>query len=251
MWIRYAHLITTMILRDYHHPSVIMWALGQEIPTDRVSHRQFISQMLELANTLDKSRPISYSSKFLLHDPLRSSLPVNLIRTSFGDEYGSSNHMDLILDAMYHSHPQTPWIITQFGIGAKRDLPQTSPHSEKMQAQYIIRQIQMFDSKPYIAGWFLHSYRDFRSAIRSRQFEAGFNRSGLYDEFNHPKLIVKILSQIMPKYSKSVHVSRVLAPFFRPILFILYENLFCRKRNITTYRRRKKLRQFYSKSAKI
>ena len=201
-----------------------------------------------MANTLDKSRPISYSSKYLLHDPLRSSLPVNLIRTSFGDEYGSSNHMNLMLDAMYHSHPQTPWIIPQFGIGARRDLPQTSPHSEKMQAQYIIRQIQMFDSKPYIAGWFLHSYRDFRSAIRSHQFEAGFNRTGLYDEFDHPKLIVKILSKNLQKYSKSVQVSRVFAPFLRPALFILYENLFCRRRNMATFRRRKKVHQFYSKS---
>ncbi|MHA1744819.1 MAG: glycoside hydrolase family 2 protein, partial [Promethearchaeota archaeon] len=248
IWRQYAHLISTLILRDYNHPSVIMWALGQEVSTDQLDHRRLMSEMLIYAKRLDNSRLISYSSKYLLHDPLRSSLPVNLIHTSFGDEYGSPNHMSVMFDVMYASHPQTPWIITHFGTSTKRETADASSNSEQKQTQDITRQIQIFNSKPYIAGWFLNSFRDYRSGTHTRTFEGGFNRTGIYDEVDRPKFIVKILARIVNDYSKPVTVSRIFAQFLGPFLFILYEKLFCRKSKSTTFRGRKKVRQFYSTS---
>ena len=47
------------------------------------------------------------------------------------------------------------------------------------------------NSKQYIKGWFIWIYRDFRSHMRLNKYQEGYNRKGIVNQLNNPKMIAR------------------------------------------------------------
>lgn len=91
--------LTSMILRDRHHPSIVIWSLGNEI-TDNTGGRRG-SEMAALLRTLDTSRPITLGggSTFTADDPSWSYVDI-------GDVHYNANGKGYA--QMHAAHPERP-----------------------------------------------------------------------------------------------------------------------------------------------
>lgn len=187
-------MIYKLIKRDFNHPSVIWWSVGNEIPVHRRECAKFIIRLMEFARKLDDTRIVTYVTMKLSHDFLRRSADVATINTYFGWYFGNVKLISLVLDTMRTPIFNKPWVYTEFGAGAKygfhADWKKQIRFSEEKQLYVLDYTIRTLNSKNYIAGWFIWIYRDFRSPIRTSTYQQGYNRKGLVSgERNEKKLI--------------------------------------------------------------
>ena len=251
-------MLYSLIKRDYNHPSVILWSVANEVPAMDHACLQGVKQLLQLAKRWDPSRLVSYASSHFTLDPLRKYCDVVCINLYLGWYYGSVYQLNLLLDILYWTKPQSPWILTEFGAGAdieilrkkrrkeslkrekkkkkleekknkkstnnkkikkiKKSKKSKKKYSESLQSRIIAYTIQVVNSKPYMGGWFVWNFRDFRSPLRKNKYQRGYNRKGLYDEYYHPKEIVKILPRIVRKKLTDQPIHRVSAIYLRYVL---------------------------------
>ncbi len=193
-----AQMVKTLILRDYNHPSVIMWSLGNEIPVENKHCQQVIKSLYLLARSLDDSRLITHVSNKAWWDPLRKHADVVCLNMYFGWYYGSEQNLNFLLETLRPTARNKPFFITEFGGGAKVEFrsSQLEKFSEDKQASIIRNSIETFNSKDFVQGHFIWIFRDFKSAMRTNPYQQGFNRKGIVSEKNGLKLIARIYNKI-------------------------------------------------------
>jgi beta-galactosidase/beta-glucuronidase len=210
-----AQMLYDLISRDFNHPSVIIWSIGNEIPIEQYSCELVTKLLLKWVQKLDPTRIATYVSGRYCSDTVRRSADVNCINMYFGWYYLTTYQLNFFLDATHYTNPNKPWIMTEFGADAKLgDHDLNHKYSEENQARTIAHTIRILNSKPYVAGWFIWVYRDFRSPLRTNQYQQGFNRKGIVDEDNHPKLISKVLARVANETIPKIRNYRALAYFF-------------------------------------
>ncbi len=210
-----AHMLRTLIFRDYNHPSVIMWSCGNEIPISNLSCSRFIENLMRYAHKLDKSRLISYVSANMFTDRMRRKSDINCINTYFGWYYLAHRSVGFLLDTIRYTNSKKHWILTEFGAGAKlgfhKPLRAAFKFSEEYQASVIAHHIKTINSRDYFAGWFIWIYRDFKSHMRTNPYQSGFNRKGIVDENNNKKLIAKLMPKIIRKQNPRIKNHNIFA----------------------------------------
>ncbi len=214
-----AKMLRDLVHRDYNHPSVIMWSCGNEIPIERPECDRFMRRAMDWVRRLDTSRIVFYVGMRLTCDTTRKHADVNAVNEYFGWYYLTTKVLSYFLDVTYYTNPKTPWIITEFGADAKRGFRDkvTDPakFSEDKQAAMIAHTIRILNSKPYVAGWFIWIYRDFRSPFRMNQYQQGFNRKGIVSESNEKKLIARVILKVLNDEERKTRVSRFTAPMLQ------------------------------------
>ncbi|TFF89488.1 MAG: hypothetical protein EU548_07415 [Promethearchaeota archaeon] len=246
-----AQMIHDLIFRDYNHPSVIFWSVGNEIPIESIHCHRFILSLIRYAKKLDPYRLVSYVSSHFLSDHYRRKTDIAILNEYFGWYFLSVKNLNFILEMTrgislcYNK----PWFITEFGAGAKKGFHSNTlkKFSEEKQASIISRSIEIFNSKDWIAGWFIWIYRDFKSALRTNQYQNGFNRKGIVSEKNEAKLIAKIMPKIIKKSTptrKFSFLSKLAFPlgFFFSYVFKIMD--------LANILQEKMMNKFYSKKKK-
>jgi beta-glucuronidase len=218
-----AHMLRTLIFRDYNHPSVIMWSCGNEIPVSNLACSRFIKNLMRYARTLDTNRLISYVSMNMFTDRVRRKSDINCINTYFGWYYLAHRSFGFLLDTIRYTNSKKHWILTEYGAGAKlgfhKPLRSAFKFSEEYQASLISHHIKTMNSRDYMAGWFIWIYRDFKSHMRLNPYQSGYNRKGIVDEYNKKKLIAKIMPKIIRKHSQKIRNHNIFAAIFLGIIF--------------------------------
>ncbi|MHA1673265.1 MAG: glycoside hydrolase family 2 protein [Promethearchaeota archaeon] len=282
----------TLIKRDFNHPSVILWSVANEIPTLDHACYTAVKRLIQLAKRWDPSRLVSYASSHFTIDPLRKYCDVVCINLYLGWYYASVYQLNLLLDIMYWTKPQSPWILTEFGAGAhsiisrrlktgkkgeisgnnisklknseisigkiseiskdskenkksRRGRINKKKYSDSLQSRIIAYTIQVVNSKPYMGGWFIWNFRDFKSPLRKNKYQRGFNRKGLFDELNEPKEIVKILPRIVDKKLPEKPLHRASAIYLRYVLK-LFELGYLLILRLLSGSQRRRIRKSYS-----
>jgi hypothetical protein len=217
-----AQMVRDLITRDINNPSVIVWSVGNEVPVERINCQRFMATLMDWARKLDDSRLVMYTSNRFAADTLRRKSDINALNAYFGWYIGKTKHLNFILDLVHSKSPNNPLMLTEFGAGAKFGLRGSQKKfSEDYQAQLIGQTIEILNSKPYVGGWFIWIYRDFRSALRQNKFQMGFNRKGIVDEHNRPKLVARIMPHIIDRERTDLHRYRYLAPILGQLLAYL------------------------------
>ncbi|QEE16517.1 glycoside hydrolase family 2 TIM barrel-domain containing protein [Promethearchaeum syntrophicum] len=228
-----SNYIQKLIKRDYNHPSVIIWSLGSDLPVERLECRRLMKQLVNIARKIDSTRLITYETNRYLLDPLRKNTNCDLscVSLSLGKNYKLISIFNFILDMIYYSNRNFPLIISKFGLEAKKGTKRSKElYSETYQMLFISYILRILNAKPYISGWFLHTYRDFRSPNRLNKYQQGFDRNGLTEEikkWDDKKLLGRQINYVIDVKETPNRFSLVLAYFFSYLLkpFELFTSL--------------------------
>jgi len=254
-----AKMAKSLIERDFNHPSVVWWSVGNEIPVERPIVSRFIKRLMEWVRKFDDTRIVTYVSMKLFSDLTRRHADVATINYYFGWYVASPKLISLMLDVMRTPTFNKPWIYTEFGAGAKYgfhdDWKQQTKYSEERQLYVLDHSIRTFNSKDYLAGWFIWIYRDFRSLTRQNEYQQGFNRKGIVSDKNEKKLIYYRIPQILYKKRKLVKtkllgillwlvlfpIAYIITYLLIDVFFILGERKTIEKGKLIEKRRRMKM----------
>ncbi len=213
-----------LMRRDFNHPSVIIWSIGSDLPIERLECRRLLKRLISSAKDIDSTRFITYETNRYLIDPMRKNTGCDLscVSLSLGKNYRFISIYNFILDMIFYSNRKFPLIISKFGVESKKGTKRSkNSFSETYQMLLISYIIRVLNAKPYISGWFFHTYRDYRSPYKLNKYQQGFNRNGLTEEirkWDDKKLIGRIMNQIIDAKNIPNRFSLVLANFFSYLL---------------------------------
>ena len=182
-WLRRAERqMRTMVLRDRHHPSVILWGMGNE-----GQHRRAYQRLYTLCKVLDPERAVTYAENHLYR--ARRCRVVGL-----PDVWGLNYEFEA-LPAGCDAARQRCVVVTESSDcpWAQRGLGDAEQH----QWSVIQRDLEAMGAPPYLAGFALWSYNDY-ATLRRGNFR---RHSGVVDAWRIPKWAAY---QLAEKYGGSL-----------------------------------------------
>ncbi len=209
-------MLKTLVDRDYNHPSVIVWSVGNEIPVELPSCTQAIRNFLKFTKSLDQSRLVTYVTARFWNDTLRRETDLVCQNEYLGWYFGRVNQLNMLLESIYPTAPKQPWIMSEFGACADyyaQGKDKGEKYSMEYQYYFLKKSIEIFNSKPWISGWIIWIYRDFKSPLRTNRFQRGFNRKGIVTEDNIDKIIAKNSHAVFNSVAQNVKRHPVLGRF--------------------------------------
>ena len=196
-----AHL-RGLIGRDHNRASIAVWSIGNETG-DGADVTAFRRALAEQVRELDPARLLAAALEpsldfrdgrvvgMTIDDPFGEYVDLLAINSYIGWYVGSLDDLD---DLPVRRTWDKPFIVSEFGAGAKRGLASPFPEASRVkwteayQAELYERTLAWLESTPGFAGvspWILS---DFRSPRRIRPgVQDWWNRKGLLDEQGAPK----------------------------------------------------------------
>lgn len=189
------HWLKEMIERDYNHPSVIGWSMGNELAADVEDRRKLamsreqsqyvISMMGYVREELDSSRLITYVSFTAFRDNDPKMEPAQHADMLCFNSYGD------FVEAAQKIHQRWPGkliLVSEFGQD------QIGYHQDDTLDDRITDRLKRIAELPYVAGTSLWTYNDYRSDYR--QTPLGGDRTwGVVDVWRTPKQAAKQIQE--------------------------------------------------------
>jgi beta-glucuronidase len=198
--------------------------VGNEIDSNTPQGRSYVEGLVELGHQLDPGRPVSFASFRLFGNQERDATALTdfvLMNEYAGSWHGSKEDLPNSLDRIHALWPDRVVIISEFGLEAGWSAaawmgdtswmnndsyyyvePGTPVYSEEvfaLRSQLIRDQMNVFRSRPYVAGAIFWTYRDYRSDMNFRM--------GLYDINHNPTSVIEVIrEQYSPIRSVSLSV---------------------------------------------
>jgi beta-galactosidase len=195
----------------FNHPSIISWGIGNEL----LAHEPFIHKGLKKlyshVKTLDPSRLSTYVSNSLFFEmpgqnSERYDATADFDMMMFNEYYSSwyNKSIDVIpgeLDRMIGEYPGKTMTISEWGLC---DPPKDG--GDERRAREMSQQIDIYGSKPYIAGAIYFCLNDYRTQ-RSENYSTGYPQRdhGVSDGYQHPKKSYDTLKSV----SSPVEIKKV------------------------------------------
>ena len=195
------HYLADTVARDENHPSVLVWAIGNEMPSRVGSGQQrYIRDAASMLRRMDPTRlrALDYagypnalpSSTYHVLDALG-------VNCYFGWYPGPGGQIDdraelgPFLDQVHRYYPSKALFVTEFGAEANRDGPIDEKGTYNFQRQLVEDHLATYDARPFVNGALVWALRDFR--VRP-EWDGGnpkpaspWNQKGLLDQFGKPK----------------------------------------------------------------
>lgn len=195
-------VITEMISRDLNHPSIIAWSLANEGDTFVAEADSFYKNLYDHAKSLDISRPMTITNCMdIAGDVALKHFDFISINRYYG-WYEQAGQLDLGCEKLDEKLDECfqvfgkPVLVTEFGADAVAGIHFDPPQqfSEEYQAEMVIRQYQIIQSKPYTIGAHIWAFADFKtSQTPSRVI---MNRKGLFTRERQPKLAAHRIKEL-------------------------------------------------------
>ena len=176
-----------MIAADFNHPSVWAWSVGNEFDSISTAGHEYVREMIDLAKSLDPTRPVGFASNRLNRRPKDDATDLAdfvLMNQYFGTWVGPKGGLGRALDWIHQTWPDRVVIISEYGFEPHwnvlwgpasdslnssqyyfipEDVPSDSAEADARRHQVIVEQMEVFRSKPFIAGAIFWTYQDYRT----------------------------------------------------------------------------------------
>jgi len=197
-------MLTEMIERDRHHPSVFSWSVTNECENEEDGVVEATEALVSVARNADSSRPITLATNnFATRDPERCVEFVDFVCTnSYPGWYGEGDwgeHLDMVRD----SYPEKPVVVSEFGGGAiagERSFDKQK-WSEQYQCELLEDAIRTFEATEFVAGFTIWQFCDTRTepALWGKRPKTK-NNKGILDEFRRPKDSYHHVKRLLEEY---------------------------------------------------
>lgn len=195
-------IVTEMIDRDHHHPSVIMWSVANEPWIESPAGEHFIRELLRVARERDDSRPITY----VAHNGAHTNAPCAdcdvVAFNRYGGWYDSPGDIEAgnrLLEQELNSYRNAfgkPLLLAEFGADAipgEHSVPATM-FTEEFQADIIGAQMTLAESHPAVIGTHVWAFSDFKTAQSITR--AARNQKGVFTRERAPKMAAHRIRQL-------------------------------------------------------
>lgn len=183
-----------MIDQYYHHPSIIIWGLHNEVATNSQECYNLTNNFFELIRTLDNSRLITYATDKFDRDICLEFTDF----VSLNYYLGWYNHSIADWDDFIHGLRATmiekgagdkPIVLSEFGCAALYGCSSFNNNKWTMQYQsdFLERVIRLCYEENGVCGTLLWQFTDIASEMDINRARS-FNNKGILDEYRRPKL---------------------------------------------------------------
>jgi beta-glucuronidase len=195
-------VISEMIREHKNRPSVIMYSVINEPPSDIPEVAEFIGKLAMYFKEMDPSRPTTFASHKSVRDLALGYVDVISLNFYRGwySEWGNIDEgvksMMADLEEISRRSPEKPIIITEFGADAIIGLHSDPPNmwSEEYQAELIRKYVEALSKRSFIAGLHVWNFADFRTPQNPGR--TILNRKGVFTRDRQPKMSALILSSL-------------------------------------------------------
>jgi beta-galactosidase len=158
-----------MIEQNRHHPCVVAWGLCNEIDGQNPPAAQFAKNMLAEAKKLDATRPCTYASHSLFHNPTKDVSAV-MDYVSWNQYYGSWQkggpvELEASLKEVLAAFPTKPLVISEYGYCA---CTADRPEGDELRIKVLREQDAVLRKYDRVAGLIFFCYNDYRTHIGDR-----------------------------------------------------------------------------------
>jgi beta-glucuronidase len=178
----YKNQMREMVERDWNHPSVIAWSVGNEYPSDTPSGVRWTKDMAAFVRTLDASRPITFASYRADKPEVKrpedeGSHYVDFVSINL---YGRPAAIGERLDVIHGRWPNKPVFISEFGVRADK------VKDERERETWFHQAIGQLRTRPFVAGASVWTFNDYRSRFPDTN-PNGYRPWGLIDPDRKPR----------------------------------------------------------------
>lgn len=153
---KYRSQLKEMIERDWNHPSVIAYSLGNEFYSHKAEGKAWVKDMKAYTKTLDTTRLITFASymvfrNFVVKPEDEASQDVDFISANI---YGG--HLKAI-EHIHEVYPNKPIYVSEFGVRVTPNKP------EQDRINYLTSAMNAFRKCDYVVGASVWSFNDYMS----------------------------------------------------------------------------------------
>jgi beta-glucuronidase len=183
-----------MIQRDWNHPSVIGWSVGNEYPSFAPAGLRWTKDMIDWVRTVDHTRLLTFASHHAFSEKFQSpdeegSRYVDLICINMYDNFARR------LDLVHARWPDKPVLVSEYGFRADAMAGEDARREAHRQV------IETFRARPYVVGASVWTYNDYRSRYPQGTDARGYRQWGVVDAERREKPTYALLAE---EYSPAV-----------------------------------------------
>lgn len=169
---RALRMLRELVTRDYNHPSVLVWSLGNENASrPQRGLQRYIRLASRTVKSIDRTRLTGIAiSGYPTVEKQRIYLRLDVI--GINDYFGwypgpkgsiaDPRGLDGYLNRMHADFPHQALMVTEFGAEANRHGPVTEKGTYEFQSDFLAYHLGIFGSKPFVNAavvWILHDFR--------------------------------------------------------------------------------------------
>ena len=180
---KYKSQFREMAERDWNHPSVIAYSVGNEYLSDQPGGQRWTKDMIAFAREVDPTRLYTFATNRLNTLPTKpedeASQYVDFVSTN---TYGGHARS---LDHIHKLYPDKPVFISEWGTRSDGN------GGEAQQAEHIRQVLSEIRKRPYVAGISWWTYNDYRSKLFGTNAN-GFRQWGIVSPNRSPRAAYKV-----------------------------------------------------------